>query len=59
MTRYDNDLSHREKAINYYKLGIKSEIFNKLSAFKQLNFLAVNYNPGDNMTIIVKKLFGI
>ncbi len=47
VARYDNDLSHREKAINYYKSGIKSEIFNKLSDFEQFNFGAINYNPGD------------
>ena len=47
VARYDNDLSHKEKAINYYKSGIKSEIFNKLSNFEQFNFGAINYEPGD------------
>ena len=44
---YDNDSRYKEKAINYYKSGIKSEIFNKLSDFEQFNFCAINYNPGD------------
>ena len=47
VAEYDNDRRYKEKAINYYKSGIKSEIFNKLSDFEQFNFGAINYNPGD------------
>lgn len=43
----DNDISVREKVINYYKSGIKCQIFKKLSDFDKFNFAAINYNPGD------------
>lgn len=43
----DNDLNNRPKAINYYKSGIKSSIFKKLSDFDKFNFAAINYDPKD------------
>lgn len=43
----DNEKNCKEKVINYYKSGIKCEIFNKLSNFEQFDFGAINYNPGD------------
>lgn len=47
VAEYDNS-PHKEKAINYYKSGIKSTIFKKLSDFEQFNFAAINYDPKDN-----------
>lgn len=47
VAEYDNS-THKEKAINYYKSGIKSTIFKKLSDFEQFNFGAINYDPKDN-----------
>ena len=44
----DNDMSVRYKLINYYKSGIKCQIFNKLSNFDKFNFAAINYDAGDN-----------
>ena len=47
VVEHDNDISTKEKAINYYKSGIKCQIFKKLSDFDKFNFAAINYNPGD------------
>lgn len=46
VAKYDNS-NNCEKAINYYKSGIKCEIFKKLSDFAQFNFAAINYDPND------------
>ena len=42
----DNDVNSKQKAINYYKTGIKCGIFKKLSNFDKFNFAAINYNAG-------------
>ena len=46
VAEYDNS-NNIEKAINYYKSGIKCEIFRKLSDFERFNFAAINYDPKD------------
>ncbi len=45
---HDNNILNRDKAINYYKSGIKCQIFRRLSNFDKFNFGAINYNPGDD-----------
>ena len=47
VAEYDNS-NNIEKAINYYKSGIKCEIFKKLSDFERFNFAAINYDPKDD-----------
>lgn len=47
IVKNDNDPLSRVKAINYYKSGIKCQIFKKLSDFDKFNFGAINYVGDD------------
>ena len=39
---HDNNINNKLKAINYYKSGIKCQIFKKLSDFEKFNFAVIN-----------------
>ena len=44
----DNDITNKEKILNYYKSQIKCSIFRKLSDFEKFNFAAINYDANDD-----------